>query len=172
MSPSLPTISSAAASSIASAELKRALTAAAIVFASCAKSDEERVRRATDDAVAALESGDVGGAMDFVADDYADERQNDKTALKGMLAAQVFRGTRVTIVRRDEKVKVTGTTATTTVDTALFRGDRKKLGGILPERYGTYRFTIAWRKDGGDWLVTGVTWEVIPATSFIVNHIE
>ena len=145
-----------------------------LMLGACRKtSEEDRVRAMLAGAVEALEAGNVGDGMDHVADDYSDEGGHDKAAVKGMLAAQVFRGTRVTIVRRDEKVKVDegAQTGSLVFDAALFRGDRAQLGGLVPERMGTYRFTLSVRKVDGDWRVAKASWEPIAATSFIVNRI-
>lgn len=146
----------------------------AVAFASCRKdSDEAKIYKALDAGVAAIEAGQVGDAMDFVAEDYADDQGNDKAGIRGYLAGYMLRGNRLTIVRRDEKVVVDGNTATATLDTALFQGDRAKMKGVLPERSGTYRFTISWKKNAdGDWLITKATYEPISAASFLVNSLD
>lgn len=137
------------------------------------KSDEAKIRALLDDAVQAVEEGRIGDAFDHVAEDYKDDAGNDKAQAKAILAGQAIRGSRITIVRRDEKVDVEegATTASARFDAALFRGDRAKLKGIVPQRSGTYRFTLDLRKDDGTWLVTKATWESIPASSFLVNSI-
>ena len=145
----------------------------AAAFASCRKdSDEKKIYKALDAGVAALEAGNVGDAMDYVAEDYADDAGMDKQSIRGMLAGYVLRGNRITIVRRDEKVSVEGDTATATLDTAIFQGDRSKLKGVMPERSGTYRFTITFSKRDGEWLITKAKYENISAASFLVNSID
>ena len=145
----------------------------ALALGACKKgTEEQKVLRVVDDGVAAIEAGQVGDAMELVAEDFTDESGNtDKGMIRGYLAGQMLRGDRVTIVRRDEKVKVDGATATASFDAAIFQGDRSKLKGVLPERSGTYRFTLTLRKDGDAWLVTKAKWENISAASFIVNGI-
>lgn len=137
------------------------------------KSEEAKIRALLDDAVEAVEAGRTGDAFDHVADDYADDAGNDKAQARAILAGQAIRGSRVTIVRRDEKVDVEegATTATARFDAALFRGDRAKLQGVLPERAGTYRFEFELRKEDGTWLVTKASWDKIPASSFLVNSL-
>lgn len=144
----------------------------ALALGACKKdTEEQKVLRVVDDGVAAIEAGQVGDAMDLVAEDYSDESGTDKGMIKAYLAGQMLRGDRITIVRRDEKVKVDGATATASFDAALFQGDRSKLKGVLPQRSGTYRFTLTLRKDGDAWLVTKAKWEAISAGSFVVNQI-
>lgn len=155
---------------------RRALVLAilsAVALGACRKdTDEQKIHKILDAGVAALEAGEVKDAMEFVADDYADDAGMDKQSIRGMLAGYVLRGNRITIVRRDEKVTVEGDTATATVDTALFQGDRSKMKGVLPERSGTYRFTISFAKRDGEWLITKAKYENISAGSFIVNSIQ
>ena len=154
----------------------RALAAVAVLsmlgLVSCKKdTDEQKIYKILDAGVAALEAGEVKTAMEYVAEDFADESGVDKQGIRGILAGQVLRGQRITIMRRDEKVTVDGATATATVDVALFQGDRTKMKGVLPERSGTYRFTITFRKDGDEWLITKAKQQPISAGSFIVNSI-
>ena len=145
---------------------------AALALGGCKKdTEEQKVLRVIDDGVAAIEAGQVGDAMDLVADDFSDENGTDKGMIKGYLAGQMLRGDRITIVRRDENVKVDGTAATASFDAAIFQGDRAKLKGVVPQRSGTYRFTLTFRKDDGDWLVTKATWKNISAGSFLVDSI-
>jgi len=144
----------------------------ALALGACKKdTEEQKVLRVVDDGVAAIEAGQVGDAMDLVAEDYSDESGTDKGTIKAYLAGQMLRGDRITIVRRDEKVKVEGSAATASFDAAIFQGDRSKLKGVLPQRSGTYRFTLTLRKDGDAWLVTKAKWEGISAGSFVVNAI-
>ena len=144
----------------------------ALALGACKKdTEEQKVLRVVDDGVAAIEAGQVGDAMDLVAEDYSDESGTDKGTIKAYLAGQMLRGDRITIVRRDEKVKVEGSAATASFDAAIFQGDRSKLKGVLPQRSGTYRFTLTLRKDGDAWRVTKAKWEGISAGSFVVNSI-
>lgn len=145
---------------------------AVIGLASCKKdTDEQKIYKILDAGVASLEAGQVKDAMEHVAEDFADESGLDKQGIRGVLAGQVLRGNRITIMRRDEKVAVDGASAVATLDVALFQGDRAKLKGVLPQRSGTYRFTITLRKDGDEWLITKAKYESISAGSFIVNSI-
>lgn len=145
----------------------------ALALGACRKdTEEQKVLRVVDDGVAAVEAGQVGDAMDLVAEDFSDEGgSTDKGMIKAYLAGQMIRGDRITVVRRDEKVKVDGASATASFDAAIFQGDRSKLRGVLPQRSGTYRFTLTLRKDDGAWLVTKAKWEGISAASFVVNGI-
>lgn len=144
----------------------------ALALGACRKdTEEQKVLRVIDEGVAAIESGQVGDAMDLVAEDFSSDSGTDKGMIKAYLAGQMLRGDRITIVRRDETVKVEGAEATATFDAAIFQGDRAKLKGVLPQRSGTYRFTLTLRKDGDAWLVTKAKWQGISAGSFIVNSI-
>ena len=145
---------------------------AVFALVSCKKdTDEQKLYKILDAGVAELEAGNVKGAMEFVAEDFSDDAGLDKQTIRGVLAGQVLRGSRITIMRRDEKVKVDGDTATATLDVALFQGDRSKMKGVVPERSGTYRFTITFRRDESEWLITKAKYEAISAGSFIVNSI-
>lgn len=145
---------------------------AVLGLASCKKdTDEQKIYKILDAGVAALEAGEVKTAMEYVAEDFTDDSGVDKQGIRGILAGQVLRGQRITIMRRDEKVTVDGASATATVDVALFQGDRTKMKGVVPERSGTYRFTINFRKDGDQWLITKAQYQAISAGSFIVNSI-
>ena len=145
---------------------------AVLGLASCKKdSDEQKIYKILDAGVAELEAGNVKGAMEYVAEDFSGDEGIDKQTIRGVLGGQMLRGNRITIMRRDEKVKVDGNGAIATLDAALFQGDRSKMKGVVPQRSGTYRFTITFRKDDGEWLITKTKYEPISGASFIVNSI-
>lgn len=148
------------------------LLLAVVGLVSCKKdTDEQKIYKILDAGVAELEAGNVKGAMAYVAEDFSGDEGVDKQTIRGVLGGQVLQGNRITIMRRDEKVKVDGGTATATLDVALFQGDRAKMKGVVPQRSGTYRFAITFRKDDGEWLITTAKQEPISAASFIVNSI-
>lgn len=139
-------------------------------LAGCKKeSDEQKILAMLAAAEDAAEAGKIGTLTDFLTDDFTDADGNDKASVKGVLSAQVLRGGRIVVVRRNEKVTVTGDTATADFDAFLAGGDRGAIAGAVPSEGSAYRFSLVLRKVDGEWKVASGTWKHIEAAGFLLK---
>ncbi|MCC7070940.1 MAG: hypothetical protein IT383_06445 [Deltaproteobacteria bacterium] len=137
-----------------------------ILLSACAReTPEAKMRRALDDAVAALAAKDIKGAGAILADDFTDGAKRTKKDLTrlGFLALQ--RGP-VFVRLQSVSTEVEGARATTELTVLAVQGapEIKSAADLLDTNARTLELTLRWRKDGGDWQVTHV--EGLPTLSF------
>ena len=140
-----------------------------LALASChPKSEEAKIHALLAKGAQATEDSDVRGVTDLLSEDFK-AGELDRQSVKGYLAARLLRGEKVTVVKRDESIKVDGDSATAGFDVGLFSGDRKQLKGLVPNRMGTYHFDLTLAKRDGEWVVTGAKYQDIPAAKFAIE---
>ena len=140
---------------------------ASALFASACRREtpEAKMRRALDDAVAALAAKDAKGAGAILADDYVDGAKRSKTDLVrlGFLALQ--RGP-VFVRLQSVATVVEGASATTELTVLAVQGapEVKSAADLLDTNARTFELTLRWRNDGDRWRVTTV--DGLPSWSF------
>lgn len=128
-----------------------------LVLAACHRSsDEERLHQAMDAMERAMESGEAGEFMDFLAEDFtANGGDMDRSAMQRMLAAQALTNAHIRILRTATDIQVNGSRATIQTTVVLEGGS----GRWLPERGSSYEITSGWRVDDGEWKCVNAFWE-------------
>jgi ketosteroid isomerase-like protein len=145
------------------------LAGATLALVAChGKSEEAKIHALLAKSSAAVEDSDVRGVTDLLSDDFK-AGELDRQSVKGYLAARLLRGEKVTVVRREESIKVDGDKATASFDVGLFSGDRTKIKGVIPSRMGTYRFTLTLAKIDGEWKVTRADYRDLPPAQFAIE---
>ena len=143
-----------------------ALACGVLLAAACAKeSPEAKIRRALDDAVAALAAKDAKGAGAVLADDYADTGKRSKTDLVRLAFFALQRGP-VFVRLNSVETDVMGDTAATRLEVLAVQGapEVKSAADLLATNARTFELTLAWKRDGGDWQVTRI--DGLPSLSF------
>ena len=149
----------------------RLLPIALILFALPAcrgKSEDAKIHALFAKGASAAEDSDVHGVVDLLAENFH-AGDLDRQSIKVFLAARLLRGEKVTVVRRDEAIKVEGDAATASFDAGLFSGERAHLKGAVPSRMGTYHFDLTLAKISGEWKVTKAEYREIPAAQFAIE---
>lgn len=132
------------------------LLAAMLLTAACSRSpDEEALREAMAEMVAAAEARRPDDFMQHVAEDFAAAKGLDRKALHRMLLAQFL---------RNQSVGVTTGPLTVAIDqaraevrfTAFVTGSA---AGWIPERAEGYQIKTLWRFEDGAWLLEWADWE-------------
>lgn len=136
--------------------------------ASCAKevSEKDKVRMVIDQVAAAMQDKDIKKVMKHFADDYRDDRGNDRRTIKSFIFMQVMRQGQLSVFVRSADITIDeeGHKALAMVDVILAEGiNTGNITEILPERSSGYRFTVLFDKIDGDWLISNATWENVGA---------
>lgn len=128
-----------------------------LVLAACHRSsDEERLLQAMDAMELAMESGETGDFMEFLAEDFtANAGDMDRSAMQRMLAAQALSNAHIRVLRTATDIQVTGNRATIQTTVVLEGGS----GRWLPERGSSFGITSGWRLDDGQWKCVNALWE-------------
>lgn len=128
-----------------------------LAMAGCARpSDEQQIRDAMSEMQSAMESGDPGGFMRHVADDFVGGSGDfDREALHNLLRAQVLANSRISISAGPLDVELHGDRATATLSVTMLGGS----GRWIPERGSVHMITSGWRKHDGDWQCISAQWE-------------
>lgn len=146
-----------------------------IALCSCGKkaTDEELIRAAINTAAQAAEAKDTAGVMKLVSKDYRDDNGLDYNGLdynglKGVVFGEFFRPGKIKVFVTGVTVEVRGEKALVTAKTALVRGkDVKSIKGMLPENADASKFTLIFRKEGGDWKLVNASWESISVAGLL-----
>jgi hypothetical protein len=121
---------------------------------------EERLRQLVDEAVLAVEAGDVGAVMQLVSDGYADSRGNDKRALRRAVAWHVLRHQTAHVLTHVQAIELASERAARLELIAALAGttipDVEALARIDAD---LYRFELELRLEADDdWRVTRAEW--------------
>jgi len=148
------------------------LTLAVLLLASC--SDErDTVARVVHQVADAAELKNVDGVMAFVAPDYRDPRGRDRARIRELMAAELRRKERISIVfRRLAAGEIRDGRVTVTLKGVLAEGDVKgaSISEVLPRSMGAWRFTLELQKDGGGWLISRGEEQPIPPATFLLGN--
>ncbi len=137
--------------------------ACTVLCVSCgSKTDEDQIRDLMKEAGRRIETKDISGLMDLLADDYSDHRDRDKKQTQDMVQTYFneFRGIVVHILatRIDEMKEAEASIRT---DAALSSGAAKALRKLVPVSTDNYRFEIALTKKQDRWLIRFAEWRHI-----------
>lgn len=128
-----------------------------ILLGACQRSsDEERLSQALDTMEAAIESGETGEFMQFLAQDFtANDGEMDRMGMQRLIAVQALANAHIRMVRTGSDVQITGDRATIQIGVLLEGGS----GRWLPERGSSFEITSGWRLRDGEWQCINAKWE-------------
>ncbi|MBI5887714.1 MAG: nuclear transport factor 2 family protein [Deltaproteobacteria bacterium] len=147
-----------------------------LALCSCGKkaTDEELIRAAINRAAEAAEAKDTAGIMKLVSKDYRDDNGLDYNGIKGVLFGEFFRPGKIKVFVTGVTVEVKGEKALVTAKAALVRGvtpfkgkDVKSIKDILSENADAFRFTLIFKKEGGEWKLVNASWESISVAGLL-----
>lgn len=132
------------------------LLVAVLLTAACSRSpDEEALREAMADMVAAVEARTPDAFMEHIAEDFSAAKGLDRKGLHRMLLAQFLRNQAVGVTSGPLTIAIDETRAEVRF-TAFVTGST---GGWIPERAEGYQIKTLWRFEDGDWLLEWADWE-------------
>ncbi len=119
--------------------------------------EEEKVERALDAGLDALEKNDIGAAKAVLSDDYKDKAGRSKMQM-GILANFVLKRGPVRLVMKNNGIKIEGGKATVTADIFAVQGAEaiKTPKDLLPQRAKKFSVTVELVKDGDSYQVTSI----------------
>ncbi len=134
-----------------------AVLVATLLCACSRETPEAKMRRALDEAVAALAAKDAKGAGAILADDYADGAKRTKKDLVRLGFFALQRGP-VFVRLQGVTTTVEGERATSEVTVLAVQGapEVASAADLLDTNARTFELTLTWRDDGGAWRVTRV----------------
>ncbi len=129
---------------------------AAVLLASCGRSDPERELRATVDAMArALEDKRAADFLEHVSSDFTRESGAfGKDDARRLIAAALLRNEKITLAVAVTDINLLGRDAANVRIRVVATGG----SGLLPERGQVWDFTSAWRRERGTWRVFNAEW--------------
>jgi hypothetical protein len=135
--------------------LHRFAFAAALALAGCAPAGtpEDAVRALVDEAVAAAEARDASALKDFVADDYADLRGRDASAIRALLHGWLVAHPSVNLLARVDSIELEGTELARVEVTVGLLGREAKGESGWDLAADVERLELRLARDGGDWRV-------------------
>lgn len=129
-----------------------------ILFAglfSCAKmSDENALKQRINDLVQAIEAHDEKEITDFLAADFMAGNNSNKQEFNLFVHYHLLRNKNILLVKANEKINITGTTADVTADVFLTGVD-----SWLPKRGQKYYIESRWKKEKDTWLIQRLRWQ-------------
>jgi uncharacterized protein YneF (UPF0154 family) len=124
-------------------------------------SDEEQIRTLLVDAARAAEEKRIGDAVRDVSERFRGEGL-DRREVKQFVAAQVLRGTWVSVTLAGTKIDVRNEVARAACDVVLSRsGKGTPLAELLPEQASVHRFLLELAREDGKWKVVGARWRPV-----------
>ena len=106
-----------------------------------------------------IESGERRAFMAHVADDFAGQSgRMNRDQVRALVVFQLRRYERLQAQLFPIRVTESGPETATAQFRALVTGGP----GWIPERGQVYEFSTAWRRQDGDWVVTGADWRPVP----------
>jgi hypothetical protein len=131
--------------------------------------DEEQILALFADAARAAEEKRIGDAVRGVSERFAGEGL-DKRGVKQLVAANVLRGTWVSVAIAGAKVGVQGDDAHAVVDVIMSRsGKGRPVAELLPERGAVHRFSLRLAREDDGWRVTSAAWHPISVEEAITG---
>ena len=133
---------------------------AGLACAPAAESPEDQVRVLLARAERLAEEQDVGALKDLVAEDYTDDRGNDRQAVAGLLTFYFLRNKTIHLLTRVRSVQVPEPDhAEATVLVAMAGRAIEGLEGLARIRADLYRFDfVLTRGPAGEWKVAHAEW--------------
>jgi ketosteroid isomerase-like protein len=136
----------------------------ALALPGCEKAmgPEDRVRQFVQKAAAMVRAKDLKGFMRLVSRDYNDDTGNDYDGVKGIVFYQFMRPGALRVFLRDVEVEVQGERAIVDSRAFLVRGkDKDSIADIIPEDAEGFRFSVALRREDGEWRALSAKWEAV-----------
>jgi|SRR3990170_5343681 len=122
-------------------------------------SDEEALRRKVSEAEEAVEAKDLKSLMAHVSRDYYDDNGNDYKALRGILFFEFMKPGNINVFVRGVEVRVEGEVAVVDAKAFVVRAkELKTIADVIPEDAEGIDFSVVFRKEDGDWKVSGAAW--------------
>lgn len=133
------------------------LIVAVALAASCSRAPDEEALVGTLEAMEeAVEEGEVGRFMQYVADDFGtQDGAMDRAALQRFAIGHSRLNRNITVVTTGREIEIEGDRATVTL-TALVTGGNRRL---IPERGRTYAVRAGLRRTRSDWELISAHWE-------------
>jgi ketosteroid isomerase-like protein len=117
--------------------------------------DEDQVRQAIAAVAHAAQTGDAGGVVKPLTDDFDGNAGDlDKRALANMMRLVGLRGDHIGVITGPVGIEHRGDRMIATLTVTLTSG-----GHVLPDQLGVYQVQSAWRKDDGQWRCYSATWK-------------
>jgi len=127
-----------------------------VLLAGCRRDTaEEALRRDIAALQAAIEAREAKDMVEFLATDFVGNGGLDRDGARRLAALYFLRNADVGVVLGPLDVQLQGDHATVRT-TALLTGGQS---GLLPERGRARSITSGWRRDGGDWKMTSLSWD-------------
>ncbi|MDZ7752017.1 MAG: hypothetical protein U5S82_10195 [Gammaproteobacteria bacterium] len=152
--------------------LGRVLVLAGVLVVAGCGDERDTVARVVHRVADAAELKNIDGVMAFVAPDYRDPMGRDRARIRELMAAELRREERISIVfRRLEVGEIRDDRVTATLKGVLAEGDVKgaSISEVLPRSMGAWRFTLELRRDDGRWLITRGEEQSIPPATFLLG---
>jgi len=119
------------------------------------ESDEQRIANNLDAMTEALEAGEVGRFMDYIAEDFGSaDGQLDYDLLQMMVRRERLARSSISIQRIGTDIEVFDGGRATAQFQALGLGG----SGWLPDEGEWWRVDTGWRLDGDDWMLISADW--------------
>ncbi len=121
---------------------------------------EEQLRALITAAETAVESRDLGAAMELVDPNYTDERQRDWRQLRALLAGYLFRHTSIHVISQIDRIEITQPDRANAVVFAGLAGSAQEADTPLAGwRANLLRFELQFsRPDEGEWRLASAAW--------------
>ena len=129
---------------------------------------EEQIRKLNSDAELAVEAKDVSTLKDFIADDYTDERGQDKNAMVRLAQLYLLRNKAVYVHTLTKSlVIIDEDNAVAEILAALAGQPISSVDQLFDMRADLLRFEVGYRWYGGEWRVRSLNWRRATVEDFL-----
>lgn len=130
----------------------------ALLLGACGSGDspEQRLKTTLGGMREAVVSGEIGGFMEQVADDFSGQGGGfDRGRLNSLLRVQLLKHSRVTATIVSSEYQMFEDRASVELSVLLTGGPKS----WLPDSGRVYKIKTGWRDDDGDWVLISARWE-------------